>query len=278
MSERTNPTTMLAIDTSTRSIGLALYDGVQVLGERMWTSQDYHTVELAPAVSDLLSKAGIETGIGAKAEGSSRKKRCLGALAVALGPGSFTGLRIGLALAKGLALAGGLPMIGIPTLDALAAAQPYPGNISEFTADSGSEHRVGTGRQRSPDIRMSAILQAGRGRLAVGWYRFFNGVWQTDEPEGRVRIEVLTPHELSERIQSPTLVCGELTEEERHLLGRKRKNVILASPAFSQRRPSFLAELAWARWQAGQIDDPAMLSPIYLHYNEPIPDVAPDRR
>jgi tRNA threonylcarbamoyladenosine biosynthesis protein TsaB len=110
-------------------------------------------------------------------------------------------------------------------------------------------------------------LQAGRGRLAVGWYQSANDAWQSIRP-----IVVLTPHELSEQIQSPTLVCGEMTEDERRLLSRKRKNVILASPAHSLRRPSFLAELAWQRWQAGQADDPATLSPIYLHYNQPIPE------
>jgi tRNA threonylcarbamoyladenosine biosynthesis protein TsaB len=66
-------------------------------------------------------------------------------------------------------------------------------------------------------------------------------------------------------------VCGELTGEARAILARKRKNVLLASPAQSLRRPSFLAELAWKRWQAGQVDDPVTLAPIYLHVGEPIP-------
>jgi tRNA threonylcarbamoyladenosine biosynthesis protein TsaB len=220
---------ILAIDTSTRTIGLSIYDGVHVLNELIWTSRDYHTAELAPAIAELLAKTRM-------------KSSDLGALAVALGPGSFTGLRIGLALAKGLALAQNLSLVGIPTLDALAAGQPV----------------------LSP--RLAATLQAGRGRLAVAWYQPDEGVWKPSAP-----IEVLTPQELVDRIQSPTLVCGELTEEERRLLARKRKNVLLASPAQSLRRPSFLAELAWQRWQAGQVDDPATLSPIYLHYNQPIP-------
>ena len=82
---------------------------------------------------------------------------------------------------------------------------------------------------------------------------------------------MLTPDELVERIQTPTMVCGELTESERRLLRRNRKFVFLASPALSLRRPSFLAELAWQKWQAGQADNPASLAPIYLHYNEAIP-------
>jgi tRNA threonylcarbamoyladenosine biosynthesis protein TsaB len=232
---------LLAMDTSTRTVGLALYNGVQVLGELIWTSLDYHTVELAPAVSELFARAKIKTGE-------------LGALAVALGPGSFTGLRIGLALAKGIALAKNLPLLGVPTLDFLAAQQPMT------------------------PVPLAAVLQAGRGRLAVSWYQVVEGRWVRSSggvgsplPSSVASTEVLTPEELSERIQSPTMICGELTEDERRLLARKRKNVILASPALSLRRPSYLAELAWQRWQPGQVDDPATLSPIYLHYNDPIP-------
>jgi tRNA threonylcarbamoyladenosine biosynthesis protein TsaB len=230
---RTPESIILALDTSTRTVGIALYNGVQVLGELAWTSRDFHTVELAPAVSELLEKTHLKTND-------------LSALAVALGPGSFTGLRIGMALAKGLALARHLPITGIPTLDILAAAQPLP-------IDGRTE-------------LLAAVLQAGRGRLAIGWYHVKAGAWTSSQP-----LEVLTHQELSDRIQSPAVICGELTEEERRHLSRKRKLICLASPAFSQRRPSFLAELGWQRWQAGQVDDPISLSPIYLHYNEPIP-------
>jgi len=229
-----NPNNLLALDTSTRVVGLAVYDGNQVIGELSWMTRDYHTVELAPAVAELLTKT--KTRISE-----------IGALGVAMGPGSFTGLRIGLALAKGLALARNLPIIGIPTLDILAASQPTSGHAIAH-------------------VPLAAVLLAGRSRLAVGWYLPVDGTWrQTGQ------IEILTTQELSDRIQTPTLICGELTGDERRMLSRKRKNVILASPAHSLRRPSFLAELAWQRWQAGQVDDPATLSPIYLHYNEPIP-------
>jgi tRNA threonylcarbamoyladenosine biosynthesis protein TsaB len=220
---------LLAIDTSTRVMGVALYDGVRVLSESIWSTQDHHTIELAPAVAEALAHAGA--GVSD-----------LEALGVATGPGSFTGLRIGLALAKGLALAHRLALIGVPTLDIVAASQA------------------------PRDLPLAAVLQAGRGRLAVGWYQSKDGGWQSVG-----EVEVLEVGLLNRRILHPTLVCGELTEDERHLLGRKRKNVILASPAQSLRRPSFLAELAWQRWQAGWADDPATLAPVYLHIGEPIP-------
>ena len=221
---------LLALDTSTRNIGIAIYDGIQVLCENIWTSHDYHTVELAPAVYETLSRVGI--GI-----------QDLKLLAVATGPGSFTGLRIGMALAKGIALARHLPIIGIPTLDIVAESQPI-----------------------SPGFSLAAILQAGRGRLAVAWYIASDGHWILNPP-----IEVMDVHKLSHQIHEPTLVCGELTEEQQHALARKYKNVVLASPAHSIRRPALLAELAWKRWQTVDVDDPASLSPSYLQLGEPIP-------
>ncbi|MFO7624699.1 MAG: tRNA (adenosine(37)-N6)-threonylcarbamoyltransferase complex dimerization subunit type 1 TsaB [Anaerolineales bacterium] len=220
---------LLAVDTSSRIIGVALYDGLRVLGETVWASDDYHTVELAPAVAETVARAGYQI-------------KDLQAVAVATGPGSFTGLRIGLALAKGLALARHLPMIGVRSLDVLAAAQPVR------------------------DMPLVATLQIGRGRLAAGWYEARSGTWR---PTGE--ISVVTAEALAEAINHPTMVSGEMTSEERRILSRKKKNVILASPAHSMRRPSFLAELAWQRWQAGQIDDPVTLSPFYLQLKDPIP-------
>ncbi|HNT23728.1 MAG TPA: tRNA (adenosine(37)-N6)-threonylcarbamoyltransferase complex dimerization subunit type 1 TsaB [Anaerolineales bacterium] len=229
---------LLAVDTSTRTIGLALYDGVQVICENTWASRDYHTVELAPALADALARARVQMSD-------------LKILAVALGPGSFTGLRIGLALVKGIALARHLPVIGIPTLDALAASQPV--------------------RQ----MPLIAILNAGRGRLAVGRYQAGEDNWQPSTPA-----EVLDIERLSRQINQPTLVCGELTEEERRILARKHKNVVLASPAHTLRRPAFLAELAWQQWQGlsaasqaslSQASEIAALSPLYLHVGDPIP-------
>lgn len=220
---------LVAIDTSTQKIGLALYDGIQVLHEATWPSPNHHTVELAPAIESALRGAGLSVDD-------------LSAICVATGPGSFTGLRIGLAVAKGLAFACNIPLIGIPTLDVLAAAQPVQ------------------------DIPMAAVLEAGRSRLAVGWYHSKDGTWRAKK-----KAEVFTPQELSKRIRKPTLICGELSEETRKLLGRKRKNALLVSPAQSIRRPGYLAELGWVRWQAGEVDDPATLAPTYLHVGDPIP-------
>ncbi|MBN2386584.1 MAG: tRNA (adenosine(37)-N6)-threonylcarbamoyltransferase complex dimerization subunit type 1 TsaB [Anaerolineales bacterium] len=214
---------LLAIDTSTARIGLALYDGIQVTAEQVWLGTAHHTQELAPALSGLLARCGLTID-------------SLQALGVAIGPGSFTSLRVGLALAKGLALARHLPLVGVPTLDVVARAVPLAGQ------------------------RLAAVLQAGRGRLALGWYRDGEDGWQADGP-----VRVTTAEELAARIRRPTIICGELTAADQQRLRRRFKNVSLSSPAESVRRPGILAEIAWQRWQAGQTDETAGLAPIYLH-------------
>ena len=221
---------LLAVDTSTAQVGLALYEGAQVISEYAWRSNQHHTVELAPAVAELLARSGI----------TMDEIRALG---VALGPGSFTSLRVGLSLVKGLAVARNLPLIGIPTLDIYAVAQP------------------------ASKLPLLTAIQAGRRRLAVCWYKSTKNGWQAKGP-ARV-VDIIT---LISEIQSPTIVCGEFTAEDRGQLAKDEVNVKLVSPAGSVRRPSVLAELAWKRWQKGDVDDEATLAPIYLHTTgEPAP-------
>lgn len=218
---------LLAVDTSTAQVGLALYDGAQVIAECAWRSSRRHTVELAPAISDLLNRCGLTMDD-------------VHALGVALGPGSFTSLRVGLALVKGLALSKHIPLIGIPTLDILAHAQPA------------SKHPL------------ICAIQAGRGRFAIGVYKSSRKGWQAQGQARVVSLEALT-----DEVKSPSVMCGEFSAEEIQKI--KNENIHLASPAQSVRRPAMLAELAWARWQAGDVDDEASLAPIYLHTDGSLP-------
>ena len=222
---------LLAIDTSTAQIGLALYDGTSVPGEFVWQSGLHHTQELAPALAELLRRVDI-------------KISAVQALGVALGPGSFTSLRVGLAFVKGLALARHIPIVGIPTLDVVAAAVPLPDPSAEA---------------ESPP-HLAALVRAGRGRLALGWYVPGEGGWRAEGSP-----TVTTANDLAEQIHKPVIVCGEMSAEERQRLARKFKNVTLTSPVMCVRRPGILAELAWQKWQAGSTDPAASLTPIYLH-------------
>ena len=220
---------LLAIDTSTSWISLALYDGISVLYETTWQSQQHHTVELAPAIDELFERTGVQPA-------------GLTGVAVAIGPGSFTSLRIGLAAAKGLALALKIPLAGVPSLDILAAAQPLD------------------------ELPLIAVLHAGRTRLAYVTYLVEGGTWQPQHEPAAIDAK-----DLVKSISSPTLIAGELSEEARSVLGRRWKNAMIAQPAHCLRRAGYLAEIGWERLMSDRADDPVTLAPIYLSTVNSIP-------
>lgn len=216
---------LLAIDTATRTAGLALYDEANgwVLGEEAWYSVNRHTVELMPRLAHLLEQQDVTPAD-------------LTGLVVSLGPGSFTGLRIGLSVAKGIALARKLPLVGVPTLDVVA--RPHQA-------------------QRLP---IWAVLQAGRGRICAGHYVRRKGKWRRSGD-----YQLTTVEALCEDVHDPALFCGELESDDIDLLQQKLGMVAaVVTPAASLRRAAYLAELGWERLCRGDSDDAASLSPIYL--------------
>jgi tRNA threonylcarbamoyladenosine biosynthesis protein TsaB len=133
---------ILAVDTATETLSLALYDGNRVVAESSWPAQMHHTVELAPAVEELLRRAGV-------------KPEEIRAVGVAQGPGSYTALRIGIAFSLGFAVPHNLPVIGVPTFEILTRAQPVT------------------------EKELVVVLHAGRGRIAWCAYRATAGKWKT---------------------------------------------------------------------------------------------------
>ncbi len=133
---------ILAFDTATRVATSALVRDGELLGER--TGQ---TRAVLAAAAQLMADARLEAGD-------------LGGIAVGTGPGSFTGLRIGLAAARGLALALELPVAGVSTLDALAAGAP------------GAVPLIDAGRRevfvRGPRAVPAAELEIARGAVYIG--------------------------------------------------------------------------------------------------------------
>ena len=215
---------LVAIDTATDTASLALHDGSRVRVEHTWESARRHTVELLPALVAALNQVGL----GAEH---------LSAVAVTRGPGSFTGLRVGLAVAKGLALARGLPLVGVSTLDVVAVAQ---------------------GHDRHP---LCAVLQAGRGRICAAAYRWREGEWRA---QGEPTLTTWTA--LAQATTSPTLFCGEIDPAGTQALAALGELAVLLPAAARLRRAGFLAEIAWRRLNCGEADDPATLTPIYLQY------------
>ncbi len=224
---------LLALDTSTRQAGIALYSSERgLLAETTWHSANRHTEELLPAVDHLLAQAGLAA-------------RDLTAVGVALGPGSFTGLRVGLAAAKGLALAHGLKLVGVPTLDFTA----YP-------------------HQHQP-LPAAALIPAGRGR--VFWALYATGPdgatceWPTHEWRAQAPVALATVAAIAAQTTRPTLFVGEVSPADRDALARIADPgcAHFLPPSLALRRPGCLAELAWHRILAGEADDAASLSPLY---------------
>src|SRR4051794_6541453 len=132
---------ILAFDTATDVATSALVDGGEVLGER--TSR---AVTLLEDVDALLRQSGTQT-------------RDVEALAVGIGPGSFTGVRIGLSTARGLAFALGIPVAGVSTLDAIAAGAP--GAVPVIDARRGEVFVPG-------HVLLPAEVEVEPGRIYVG--------------------------------------------------------------------------------------------------------------
>jgi len=214
---------ILAIDTATRFISLALHDGQQLLLENTWLTANNHSVELAPAIRATFAQARTAPAR-------------LTAVAVSQGPGSFTGLRIGMGVAKGLALAAGCSLVAVPTLEIVAAAVPV-----------------------GPQA-LIAVLQPGRGRICAQAFRAAASRW---EP---CAAPVITTWEgFLAMLDGPTVLAGEIDEAGRQALAACGQTVRALPATIALRRAGFLAEIALARLAEGQIADPRTATLIYLH-------------
>jgi tRNA threonylcarbamoyladenosine biosynthesis protein TsaB len=213
-------TMLLAIDTSTQMVGIGLHDGRQVLSEYIWRGKARHTVELAPQIAIMMRR--VDVGMDD-----------LEGVAVALGPGSYTGLRIGLALGKGLALSRGLKLVGVPTFDIIALRQP----------------------ERSDPLFVA--LEAGRGRIVGMWYKWSRKSWR---PDGEMLIT--SWEQFAQDIREPCGVCGEISPRARQLLD-DHDRFQMGSPASCLRRPSDLAEIALERMRSKRRVKPSPVNPIY---------------
>ncbi|WP_018154983.1 tRNA (adenosine(37)-N6)-threonylcarbamoyltransferase complex dimerization subunit type 1 TsaB [Demetria terragena] len=120
---------LLALDTATSAVTAAVHDGATVRAERSVLDHRRHTETLAPIIRDTLAAAGI-----AAAD--------LSAIAVGVGPGPFTGLRVGIVTARTMGLALGIPVHGVCSLDAIAA------EVAAGEAASPAEFLVATDARR----------------------------------------------------------------------------------------------------------------------------------
>jgi tRNA threonylcarbamoyladenosine biosynthesis protein TsaB len=213
----------LAIDTSTAIASLALSVKGEVQAELTWHAGRSHTTELMPNIVHLLHLAKVEI-------------KDMEGIIVAKGPGSFTGVRVGVSTAKGLCFALGVPLVGISTLEVEAFAHA------------------------ATSLPVCAIVGAGRGEIAAALFQMQGEKWARLTAEHITNVD-----DLCSEIEQRTIFCGEIPPEVaqrlKHRLGSK---AIILQGAASLRRAGFLAQLGWRRLEAKDFDDPATLQPLYL--------------
>ncbi len=226
---------LLAIDTATTTASLALYDpiGDRLLGEWTWQARRRQTQDVLSAATTLLAQFECQPGD-------------VDRLAVTTGPGSFTGVRIGISLVKGMALGLERPprVVGIPTLRVTAQPWLKPAAAGPTPA------------------RVCAYIQAGRGR--------YN--WVIFAPDGSPQLPVAEDHGVGvaeefaavlARESMPVWLVGESTVELVEAVAQM-ETVTLLDDVSSLRRASHLACLAATAIAAGQDGPLADLRPLYL--------------
>lgn len=205
------------------NLGLVANGRIQAVLSRASAS---HCAGLPAAVDELLATAGLRIGD-------------LKGIGVAIGPGSFTGLRVGLSYAKGLARAAGIPLAGIPTLDAMA-----------LLAGSDGPSRA----------LVCPILDARRGEVYAALYRF-----SADALERKSEDFALTIAELAELINGEAILIGEAKAGEvRTLAAAKGCRATLRGAAELYRTGSLVAVLAAARIAQNEADEVGALEPRYV--------------
>jgi len=238
---------LLALDTSTRQASVALCDEQTLYGEYTWQIGNNHSVELLERIQRLVV---VDCG---------SSLQVIDGVTVAIGPGSFNGVRVAVATAKALAFALQKPLVGVSTLEIIAAQQD---------------------QWRGP---VCSILEAGRSELYAACYLF-------DElnTDGDIIYHIrqlseylmLSPQQLvtylneqmdqwagvpGKRQVSPILFCGELSETTRQVIyERMRGKSLFIDNLQATRRASSLALLAIQRLYEGRIEDPMLLEPLYL--------------
>ena len=221
--------TILAMDTATMTSSVAVATEDRVLAELTAETRFTHSETLVPNIDEVLRLADV-------------KREEISAVAASLGPGSFTGLRIGLAAAKAIAYALSIPLVGVPTLEVLAAAFPSPGAV------------------------VAPLIDAQKGNAYFAIYR-----WTEKGLQCEKEVSVASPQEIAAAIaeeKGPVTLAGDFA---RKLISKGveiPKNATLASITHIMPRAALVAARAVVRLKNGEGKSPMELEPIYVRRSE----------
>ena len=221
--------TILAMDTATMVSSVAVAAEERVLAELTAETRFTHSETLVANIEEVLRLADV-------------KREELSAVAVSLGPGSFTGLRIGLAAAKAIAYALSIPLVGVPTLEVLAAAFPAPGAI------------------------VAPLIDAQKGNGYFALYRFTETGLVCEKD-----VCVASPEEIADAIaneETPVTLAGDFARKLMQKGVELPKNASLAPITHIMPRAALVAARAVVRLKNGEGKSPMELEPIYVRRSE----------
>jgi tRNA threonylcarbamoyladenosine biosynthesis protein TsaB len=218
---------ILGVDTATwrASVGLVI-DGT-VAAEQSLSTTGNHAASLLPLIEDVLRRAACAV-------------QALDAIAVSNGPGSFTGLRVGLSVAKGVACATGARLVAVPTLAALART----------VADR--------------DGVICPVLDARKGELYAATFAARERQLQRLTADA-----LMTPQKLLDDLPTPCVVLGDAVERYGTVFQRRWGEGVTVLPfATHAPRGGVVAVMGWERLQAGETADLQQFEPFYIRPSE----------
>lgn len=220
---------ILAFETSAKAAGVALHDGEKLLAESYQNTGLTHSQTLMVMAEDALKQCGL-------------KPRDVTAVAVAAGPGSFTGVRIGVAAAKGFAWGAQLPCYGVSTLEAMAK------NLGIYNGV------------------VCAVMDARRNQVYNGLFRVEKGVYTPICPDRAIALADLE-RQLQE-MTDPIYLVGDGSNLTYHTLSDTVPNLILPAEHRLHQRAAGVALVALEKLKAGESGDAAALEPNYLRLSQ----------
>jgi len=202
---------------------VAIISSTGCISEHSLISSITHSKRLLAAIHAIMQECELEWSD-------------LDGLAVCLGPGSFTGLRIGLTTVKGIAMATGLPLLGVSSLEALASQLPHC------------------------NMNICPILDARKQEVYTALYQTATGQLTTEMEPSVIGIEKLT-----EAITKPTLFTGDGVAVYKEIIStRLAELACFAPPQLIFPRAAALGSLALAQFKTQNFLDPASAAPLYI--------------
>ncbi len=220
---------ILAMDTSTIVSSVAIASEEKLMAELTIETKMTHSETLVPHIAQAMEMAGLD-------------RSDLDAVAVTIGPGSFTGLRIGLATAKGMAYSLGLTIVGVPTLEALAYKCPVPG------------------------INLIPLIDAQKGNAYAAHY-----IWENGCLVEKRAVEVMSLQEVIEycgTIEGNVLLLGDAARKKIARVGELPKNTEIAPIQSVMPDAACVAKRAMDLMVEGQTGSVMDMEPIYIRRSE----------